>query len=142
MPRVSITITDEMHADVQAVAAYTRQSMSALLSEMLEPAQPVFQQMAIHLRALEDLDANGRARLASGLMAAMEAASAFSDRVGLRPGAVTEIPPVEALEGLKTALEPHSGIPCAGPAGVAPARPDGRGRRRGSRAKDAPDGNP
>lgn len=58
-PRITITLKPEIHAILRRLSALTGNSQSAMVGELLESSQPVFERMAVLLEAAERLKAEG-----------------------------------------------------------------------------------
>lgn len=58
-PRITITLKPEVHAILRRLSALTGNSQSAMVAELLESSQPIFERMAVVLEAAERLKAEG-----------------------------------------------------------------------------------
>jgi len=58
-PRITITLTDRQHEVLKSISDSSGQSMSSVVSEVLEPSMPVLERMAAtfqHLKRAKDAD--------------------------------------------------------------------------------------
>lgn len=80
-PRITVTLTEEQHAVLRRISAAGGQSMSGVISEFMQMAQPVLERMAATVQQLkEDRDADQQmiARMLSELHAERERKAALA----------------------------------------------------------------
>lgn len=58
-PRITITLTPEVHALLRRLSVLTGNSQSAMVGELLESSQPVFERMLVLLEAADKLKREG-----------------------------------------------------------------------------------
>lgn len=71
-PRLTITITPALKAQLAHLSALTKQSQAALIAELLEGSQPIFSRLIETLEAAQNAKADMRGRLTTDMRAAQE----------------------------------------------------------------------
>jgi hypothetical protein len=102
-PRITITLKPQTHAALQRMSALAGNSMSAIVGELLEQSQPVFDRMVRLLEAAQKIKDNAkeeRERIAKGLE---EAQTNLEKQLGLSLEWVDEAsaPVLQAAEKLE-----------------------------------------
>lgn len=102
-PRITITLKPQTHAALQRMSALAGNSMSAIVGELLEQSQPVFDRMVRLLEAAQKIKDNAkeeRERIAKGLE---EAQTNLEKQLGLSLEWMDEAsaPVLEAAEKLE-----------------------------------------
>lgn len=115
-PRITITLKPEVHAILRRLSALTGNSQSAMVADLLESSQPIFERMATVLEAAERLKAEGMQAPDSIRQSLDDAQSKLEGQLGLALDAMDEgtRPILQAAE--KVARRAGRGVPARGEA--------------------------
>ena len=97
-PRITVTLTEEQHAILRRISAGGGQSMSSVISEFMQMAQPALERMAVALQQLKQ-DRDAERQLVADMLSELHA-----ERARREIGALSRASPNAPLEAVEHAI--------------------------------------
>jgi hypothetical protein len=115
-PRITITLTPEVHAVLREMSECTGNSQSAIVGGLLQTSLPVFERVVQAIRAARAIEVSAQTEIAAGLERAQDK---LEDQMGLFLGTMDEAIKPVLQEAEKVARRAGSGRTRSGRTGPA-----------------------